>query len=181
MTISSAFWLIGLSAIVVLCQSASIAFSAGDPKPATTQLSPSPELSPKAVAKIIVDALGKNDWKDSGIRTTWKFTSPQNQTVTGPIEKFIPMVKSAAYQPMLNHSAVQMRELTIKGDTAAELAVITDSNGEKAYFIFQMRKQSEGDLKDCWLTDGVMRVQPGDAGDGAGKPARPLPDGQFPA
>ena len=38
---------------------------------------------------------------------TWNFASPANKQVTGPIERFIPMVKTPAYEPMLHRSRVQ--------------------------------------------------------------------------
>jgi hypothetical protein len=121
----------------------------------------------------VVDALRNNDANDTGIKTTFKFASPGNQQVTGPIERFIPMVKSPQYGPMVNSKSAEVRELSVDEDTAQELAIIVDSNGDKAYYIFQLSKQSDGDLKDCWMTDGVIRVEPKDAGPR-------LPDGQKP-
>jgi len=190
-----AIWLAGVSLMVGFSISASIAFAEGQRldrsgKGPTTLPSPKPELSPKAVTKIVLDALSKNDASDTGIKTTFKFASPGNQQATGPIERFIPMVKSEQYAPLVNSQSNEVRELTVDGDTAAELAVVTDSNGDKAFYIFQLSKQSDGDLKDCWMTDGVMRVEPAaPADDGppaqpAPKPDKPggkLPDGQLPA
>jgi hypothetical protein len=185
-------WFTGVSLMLVFSMSASIAFADGqrpgvDPKGPTTLPSPKPELSPKAVTKIVLDALSKNDANDTGIKTTFKFASPGNQQATGPIERFIPMVKSPQYAPLVNSRSVEVRELTVDEDSAAELAVVTDSNGDKAFFIFQLSKQADGDLKDCWMTDGVMRVEPSGAPADAppapkpDKPDRKLPDGQFPA
>jgi hypothetical protein len=154
----TAIWLASLGLLTVFSLSASIAM-AEDPKDAATT-QPSADLTPRAVAKLVADALRKNDEKDSGIRTAWKFASPDNQKVTGPIDKFIPMVKSLQYQPMLDAKKAEVRELSNDDSTAAELVTLTDANGDKTYYIFQLSKQADGDLKDCWLTDGVVRVEP---------------------
>ena len=62
-----AVWLTGLGLMLVFSLSASIAL-ADDPKSSpTTQPSPHPGLSPKAVVKIVADALAKNDAGDNGI------------------------------------------------------------------------------------------------------------------
>ena len=38
---------------------------------------------------------------------------------------------------------------------------VTDAAGNKTYFMFQLSKQHDaGPLKDCWMTDGVIRVEP---------------------
>jgi hypothetical protein len=186
-----AIWMTGVLLAVVFSISASIAFAAGQgpgtaERGPTTLPSPKPDLSPKAVTKIVVEALKNNDANDTGIKTTFKFASPGNQQATGPIERFIPMVKSPAYLPMINSRSVEVREISVDEDSAAEMAVVTDSNGDKAFYIFQLSKQADGDLKDCWMTDGVMRVEPSDppAEKPADKPDKPdhkLPDGQFPA
>ena len=191
-----AIWLTGVCLMVVFSSSASIALAAGqrlEGNPAPTTLpSPKPELSPKAVTKLVLDALSKNDANDTGIKTTFKFASPGNQQATGPVERFIPMVKSPQYAPLVNSQTNEVRELQVDGDTAAELAVVTDANGDKAFYIFQLSKQADGDLKNCWMTDGVMRVEPGAPAEDAppavqppapkpDKPDQKLPPGQFPA
>ncbi len=147
---------------------------------ATTRPVPTPQLSPKDVVSTVVKALRENDATDSGIKTTWGFASPANQKATGPLQKFIPLVKNAAYGTLLNHQSAEVREIAVKDDKAAELAIVTDANGAKSYFVFQLSKQTDGDLKDYWMTDGVVRVQPPDANPPA-NPAPKLPDGQSPA
>jgi hypothetical protein len=184
---SYAIWLSGICLAALFSISASIAFGDGQ-KPRfsapTTAPSPRPELAPKAVVKIVLDALKANDANDNGIRTTFKFASPANQQATGPIERFIPLVKSPAYLPMINCRSADVRELAIDADKgrAAELAIIVDSNGDKAFYVFQLARQTDGDLKDCWMTDGVVRVEPSDPQTKPpGNPDQKLTDGQFPA
>jgi hypothetical protein len=172
-SISVALLLIGAVAMTQ-----SIAF-ADDTRPAATQPSPSPDLAPKEVVKTILDALEKNNANDSGIKTAWKFASPANQKATGPLQRFIPMVKNPAYGALLNHKSAKIREIAVKDDQAAELVTLTDSAGNSAYFVFQLSKQTDAACKDCWMTDGVFRVEPPD---GKAKPApAPPDDGALPA
>jgi hypothetical protein len=165
------------SMIALLATTRNIAFADDTKNAPATQPAPSPDQSPKDVVMTIVEALGKNDANDSGIKVAWIFASPENKKVTGPLQKFIPMVKNPAYAPLLNHKSAGVKEIAVKDDQAAELATITDDTGFKTYFIFQLSKQTEGNLKDCWMTDGVIQVQPQLA---PGKLAPKPPDGQLP-
>ena len=151
--------MIGLCLLVV-CSTMGIAF-AEDRKPAPPPPAPTPQLTPSQVVKVVMAALQANDATDSGIRVTFSFASPGNQQVTGPVDRFIPMVKGPAYAPMLNHKTATVREVTLKDDQAAELVTVIDAAGHAAYYVFQLSKQHEaGPLKDCWMTDGVIRVEP---------------------
>jgi hypothetical protein len=126
---------------------------------------PRKEYTPQQVVQVVMDALQNNDDKDSGIATCFNFASPGNKKLTGPLEHFIPMVKTAAYQPMLNFKSVDYDEAKIEDDHAEQLVTVTTSKGDIAMYVFQLSKQKDGDSKDCWMTDGVIRVQP------KGKPA----------
>src|SRR3954451_2111401 len=77
----------------------------GDAKDVTKRTKPARSLSPGEVVKIVMNALRDNDAKDGGIAITFDFASPQNKKVTGPLERFVPMVKTPAYAPMLNHKS----------------------------------------------------------------------------
>jgi hypothetical protein len=141
---------------------------------------PDKEYTPGQVVRIIIDALKNNDAKDGGIATTVDFASPANQEATGPLDRFIPMVKSEAYAPMLNHKSAKYGKVLIDDDEgeAQELVRVTDAKGNVIYYIFRLSKQTEGKFKDCWMTDGVIRVEPRDLprepklGDDKSKPDR---------
>ena len=68
-------------------------------------IKPSVDIEPNEVVKIQLSALMKNDFpnKDSGIVQTWEFAHPNNQKVTGPIERFKNMMKTDSYSMLLNH------------------------------------------------------------------------------
>ena len=149
--------------LACLCSAASIAFADGA-KPTTAPAAaagPGPQLSPSDVVRAVMTALQKNDAADSGIRTTFKFASPANQQMTGPIERFIPLVKNPAYAALLNHRRADVREVGVKGDQAVEMVTVQDAAGNIVHYVFELSKQHDaGPLKDCWMTDGVMPVQP---------------------
>ena len=66
---------------------------------------PDAALSPEEVVRIQVGALGENDdpGPDSGVEVSFRFVSPANKMMTGPIERFKVMVHSPHYEPMINH------------------------------------------------------------------------------
>jgi hypothetical protein len=67
-------------------------------------LMPRPELSPEQVVQYQIEALQHNDEPklDTGIERAFRFASPSNKQMTGPLEKFIRIVKSPVYSPMVN-------------------------------------------------------------------------------
>lgn len=131
---------------------------------------PDPALKPDEVVRAVMDALKENDEKDSGIAVAFDFASPANQEVTGPLERFAPMVKSPAYAPMLNHKSATYGKLQVRETVAQQLVTVADADGKEAAYVFRLSKQAEGDHKDCWMTDGVIRVEPGT------EPGLPVPD-----
>lgn len=126
---------------------------------------PRKDLAAGEVVRIVIDALKHNDAKDTGIAITFDFASPTNRRVTGPLGRFIPLVKSPAYAPMLNHESAEYGKLLVRDDEAAQVVKVVDAKGDAAYYVFQLSKQAEGDYAGCWMTDGVVRVKPGSDGE----------------
>jgi len=131
--------------------------------PATTQPGPdpSPGLSPQQVVKIQMEAMKGNDATDAGIAVVFKFASPANQQMTGPLERFAKMVRAPAYLPMLNCKSVEYGWPEVRGGRARVLVKVVGGGGEVALYWFVLSRQDEGAYKDCWMTDGVIRVEPG--------------------
>jgi len=148
-----------LAVLFVLVLPASIALPADKATTRPTPREPDPALAPEQVIRAVLDALKHNDEHDDGIRTTFKFASPANQAVTGPVERFIPMVKNPAYRALINHRSAKVGRVERKDDRAAAYVLVVDANGHAAYFVWQLSRQKEGELKDCWLTDGVAPVE----------------------
>jgi hypothetical protein len=127
-------------------------------------LNPSPDLTPEQVVKIQLTAMEHNDdpTPDAGLATTFHFASPGNQKQTGPLEKFIKMVKSDAYGPLINHKSAELGKTHTDDHTTQILVKITGSDNHVSLFLFVLSKQPDGQYKDCWMTDGVMRIRPED-------------------
>lgn len=60
-----------------------------------------PSLSPQDVVRIQLEAL-----RADRIDIVFKFASPRNKAHTGPLSRFVGMLKSPTYAAMLNHRAV---------------------------------------------------------------------------
>ena len=121
-------------------------------------LKPSSDINPKEVIKIQLTGLQKNDlnFKDSGIEQTWNFAHPNNKKVTGPLSNFKKMLKSDAYQMMINHLSHTITQLGSSDKWAQFEVIILDKNKIYHKFNWQVEKYTEdGELKDCWLTNMV--------------------------
>ena len=123
-------------------------------------IKPNIEIEPKKVVKIQLSALMKNDnpYKDSGIIQTWEFAHPNNQKITGPLEKFKNMIKTDSYSMLINHSNHEILEVYMSSKIATfEVTVLDD---EKKYYKFKWQVEKYnivGTLKDCWLTTAVSQ------------------------
>ena len=126
-------------------------------------LKPSIDIDPKKVIKIQLTALMKNDfpYKDRGITQTWEFAHPNNQKVTGPIERFKNMMKTDSYSMLLNHADHEIMEVYMSKDVATFEVTVLDYKKKYYRFKWQVEKYNiEGTLKDCWLTTAVSQPIP---------------------
>ena len=129
-------------------------------KPAGKLPGPRPEYKPEQVVQIVMDVLQNNDADDSGIAVTFNFASPDNKKVTGPLERFVPMVKTPAYRPMIGCKEVSLAKPVVTDDQAVQAVTVTAADGAKVQYVFLLSKQPDGEFKGCWMTDGVFRVEP---------------------
>ena len=126
-------------------------------------IKPNIEIEPKKVVKIQLSALMKNDnpYKDRGIIQTWEFAHPNNQKITGPLEKFKNMIKTDSYSMLINHSNHEILEVYMSSKIATFEVTVLDN--EKKYYKFKWKVEKydrEGQLKDCWLTTAVSQPIP---------------------
>ncbi len=122
--------------------------------------SPSTDYSPEDVVKIVIDALANNNspFDDAGIVITFSFASPENRSQTGPIDRFIRMVKAAPYGDMVNHSSSRFSEIAMDGDEAYQYVQLTTFDGSQVVYGFRLRKQQAGEYAGMWMTDAVWPV-----------------------
>ncbi len=130
----------------------------GESKPAKVLPQPRAEYKPEQVVLIVMDALQVNDANDSGIETVFNFASPQNKKVTGPLARFIPLLKNPVYTPMLNFKSAAYEKAEVDDDVAVQLVTLVAADGEEVAYLFQLSRQRDGEYKGCWMTDGVTRV-----------------------
>ena len=94
--------------------------------------------------------------KNYGIRQTWEFAHPNNQKVTGPLDKFIKMLEGDSYKMLLNHTDHEIKELQTTDLVAFYEVIILDKDKSYYKFNWKVEKYSkDGPLKDCWLTTMV--------------------------
>ena len=123
-------------------------------------IEPNPNIDPSQVVKIQLSALMKNDFpnKDRGIEQTWEFAHPNNQKITGPIERFKYMMKSDSYSMLLNHSSHEIKEVYFSNEVATFEVIVLDKEKKYYKFKWQVEKYSgESNLNDCWLTTAVSQ------------------------
>ncbi len=126
---------------------------------------------PEVVIRRVVEALRDNDkpFANAGIATAFNFASPANKAVTGPLERFIPMVWSENYAPLIGHASAEYSPVVVEGDQAEQLVTLLTPDGRTVWFVFTLGLQKVGDHAGCWMTEGVSPVVPVDA-----QPDRPV-------
>ena len=126
---------------------------------------PSPDLTPREVVTIQVQALKTNDTPkpDAGIARTWAFAHPRNKAQTGPLPRFAAMIKSPRYNALLDHARHKITRLA-RGEGTAVFAVrVTAAGGEVVRYRWRVAKVAEGEHAGAWMT--AMVSAPQDAGD----------------
>tara|TARA_B100001123_G_scaffold4288_1_gene5613 strand:- start:223 stop:717 length:495 start_codon:yes stop_codon:yes gene_type:complete len=121
-------------------------------------IKPKIEIKPLQVIEIQLKGLMNNDEPNvnSGIKQTWEFAHPLNKKYTGPLPKFINLLKSKSYSMLINHLDSKIVQI-FKSNNRYGFEV-TILGKDKKYYKFQWvveKYYSEGPLKDCWLTTSV--------------------------
>lgn len=141
------------------------AVSATTPPPEVEQsrdedFTPHPALSPEDVVRAQLRALAQNDvpYANAGIEYAFRFASPSNKRHTGPLERFIQLLHTPAYVPMLNHGNARYGETQIEEDQAWQSVILTFEGGEQAGYVFLLRRQDTESCQKCWMTESVVRL-----------------------
>ena len=123
-----------------------------------TLTKPNISLKPFDVISIQLSSLKRNNipFKDAGIEQVWEFAHPNNKKITGPLEKFKKMIYSKSYQMLIEHENSEITILSEDENKSIYKVYILSSKKKKYSYIWQIEKvQTEGDLKDCWMTTSV--------------------------
>ena len=124
-------------------------------------LVPNPSLTASDVVRIQLGALANNDspHPDAGIAITFRFASPDNKKVTGPLPRFIQLVKNPQYGPMINHKSVEYGAPTTEEGRKLIPVLLTGADGNKAAYVFIVGQQDTKECPGCWMTEGVFRIR----------------------
>ena len=119
---------------------------------------PGPDLSPREVVMIQLEALQNNDLygDDGGIRIAYTFASPSNRTYTGPVERFIHLVKQPLYRPIIGFQRATLGPMLILGAHAQVKVDLVDADGCDQRYVWSLSRQVAAPYMGCWMTDGVM-------------------------
>ena len=128
--------------------------TADGPDPLGETLVPNPALSPGEVIRIQLEALRHNDGQDRGIAVAFRFASPANRASTGPLSRFIPMIKEGPYALMLDFRDAVYGPVETVSDRARQRVTLTGARASMTYW-FYLSRQSEPPYVDCWMTDAV--------------------------
>ena len=119
---------------------------------------PNISLKPFDVIAIQLNALQRNNipFKDAGIEQVWKFAHPNNKKITGPLEKFKTLIYSKSYRMLIEHENSEISILSEDTNRSVYKVYILSSDKKKYSYIWEVQKvQTEGDLKNCWMTNNV--------------------------
>ena len=122
---------------------------------------PTKDLSPPEVIRIQLAALAHNRvlGQDRGIEVTWRFASPANRAMTGPLGRFRAMVKEG-YPAMLDHRRSQLGDLELTAVEAKQLVLLQAEDGGIHAYVWVLALQEEGPFRGCWMTDAVVELEP---------------------
>ena len=126
----------------------------GRANPLSEALVPDSTLSPSEVVRIQLEALRHNDEQDRGIAVAFRFASPANRANTGPLSRFIAMIKQGPYALMLDHREAAYGPVETKSGRSRQRVTLTGRREHTTYW-FYLSRQSEPPFADCWMTDAV--------------------------
>lgn len=154
--------------LVLVVASALVGCASDTPHRASDRNVPDPSLSPRDVVAIQLGALGNDYPDDEGVAIAFRFASPSNRAITGPVPRFAGMIRSENYRIMLDYERVEYAPVVMHGEVALQRVVLI-REGEIAVFDFFLRRQTVEPYVDCWMTEAVFRR-------GEGRPVQPQPD-----
>lgn len=130
----------------------------GTEDPLNDALVPRPGLSPGEVIRIQLEALRRNDDRDRGIEVAFRFASPANREQTGPLLRFIRMIKQGPYALMLGFREARYGTIEVRDGRARQRVTLTGAHARVSYW-FYLSRQTKAPYADCWMTDAVF-VEP---------------------
>ena len=123
------------------------------------KLAPNPGLAPEQVVRIQLDALRNNDLDNRGIEVAFRFASPANRVNTGPLSRFIRMIRHGPYSLMLDYENAAYHPVEIVDNRARQRVTLIGA-GLAVDYEFYLSLQPDGEWQGCWMTDAVVAKRP---------------------
>ena len=124
------------------------------------EVTPDDKFNPLEVVDIQLTSLQSNSSDDKGIYQCWLFAHPENRKYTGPIGRFVTMIRSTPYNVLLGSLFFETK-LISKNQTEAKVEVFLDGKNKNRYKILWILNKSNISKKctNCWMTIGVSQPQ----------------------
>jgi len=150
-------WLITLALCCV--NSAAAQANASEDLAALRTAGPSDMLTPADVVETQMAALGLNQelGDNGGIEIAFRFASPRNRAFTGPLTKFVSILRNPQYRAMLEYQSIRFGDQRTRGDEVGVPVILTMSDGARSGFVFVLSRQG-GTPCTCWMTDRVVPI-----------------------
>lgn len=108
-----------------------------------------------AVVEIQLRALAQTGGTNDGIRTVRRFSSPRHRDLTGSFERFVDVVRSETYAPLLSADRATYAPRRVDSNTAVvDVSLFRGGDATESYR-FRLRKQGSGEYEGCWMIAGV--------------------------
>ena len=122
------------------------------------EIKPNDKFSPLEVVDIQLTSLQSNSNDDKGIYQCWLFAHPENKKYTGPLGRFVAMIRSNPYDVLLGSLFFETK-LISKNQTEAKVEVFLDGKNKNRYKIMWILSKSNISIKctNCWMTIGVSQ------------------------
>lgn len=126
--------------------------------PVVADIKPNDRFSAVQVVEIQLASLQSNSHDNRGIFQCWLFAHPDNKKYTGPLSRFISMIKSKPYDILLNSKFFKTK-LIYENKSDAQVEVFLDSKEKNRYKILWTLTKSNinQECNDCWMTIGVSQ------------------------
>jgi len=117
-------------------------------------------IMPEAHAIVLkqLQSLQRNDQPtaDAGIRTAWEYAHPSNQEATGPLSRFLAMVKGPTYRGLIDHHSHRIKLIEASSNSATfEVTVYPKKMGTSLLFYWSVATIESGDRTGEWATTAV--------------------------
>ena len=124
------------------------------------EVKPDDKFNPLEVVDIQLTSLQSNSSDDKGIYQCWLFAHPENKKYTGPIGRFVTMIRSTPYNVLLGSLFFETK-LISKNQTEAKVEVFLDGKNKNRYKILWILSKSNisEECTNCWMTIGVSQPQ----------------------